>query len=425
MKGNSTSALALINGRITADNGTATAVFMQDGTIKAVGADREILALCKADTTVLDMRKKRILPGITDVNTHLLAAGREIYSKNNKLHFPYRPEEIKEWFHTVKRELLLYGITSVYTEDSDVFEHPADAAAFYRAIDREEGIPFRVTYMVRVKNVTQLREYIKSGILKITSESFRVGAFVVKADGDIASRSAAIKTEYSDSTGVKGEMLLTPDELVEIINEAEKANCRIIFEAQGDLAAEKIAQAVSFLRERGAIHATHRIRNLKLAPASVCDLLRRNEIAVELTPQGLISDGALTIKKLGAERSRDSNAWKTMLQSGVIMGAGSDSPVNSLSPFLGMRYMTLRQDENNQPRFGWMPAERLSREEAYRICSAGNAALCGEKTSGRIEPGCRGDLVVFMEDVYDSEDEAFLKNRSGLTIVNGKIKYIK
>ena len=425
MKENSTSALALINGRISADNGTATAVYMKDGIIRAVGADRDILALCKADTTVLDMRKKRILPGITDVNTHLLAAGREIYSRTNKLHFPYRPEEIKEWFNTVKKELLLYGITSVYTEDSDVFEHPADAAAFYRTIDKEEGLPFRVTYMVRVKNVTQLREYIKSGILKISSENFRTGAFIIRADGDLASRSAALKKDYSDSAGVKGEMLLTPEELVAIINEAEKANCRIIFEAQGDLAAEKIAQAVSFLRERGSMHTTHRIRNLKLAPAHICEQLRRNGIAVELTPQTLISDGALTIKKLGAERSRESNAWRTMLLSGVVMGAGSDSPVNKLSPFTGMRYITLRQDENNQPHFGWMPAERLTREEAYRIYTAGNAMLCGEKNTGRIEPGCRGDIAVFMEDVFDTEDEEFINNRSGLTIVNGKIKYIK
>ncbi|MEG1799650.1 MAG: amidohydrolase family protein, partial [Synergistaceae bacterium] len=76
--------IALINGDIypMAAPGRADALFARGGIIKAMGTDKEILSMCDAKTTVLDMKGRALLPGFTDTHNHLLATGRSIETLN-------------------------------------------------------------------------------------------------------------------------------------------------------------------------------------------------------------------------------------------------------------------------------------------------------------------------------------------------------
>ena len=72
--------IALINAVIypMAHPGRAQALYASGGVIKAIGDDKDILALCDARTVVLDMKGKFVIPGITDTHNHLLATGRSL-----------------------------------------------------------------------------------------------------------------------------------------------------------------------------------------------------------------------------------------------------------------------------------------------------------------------------------------------------------
>ena len=59
-------------------------------------------------------------------------------------------------------------------------------------------------------------------------------------------------------------------------------------------------------------------------------------VIASMQPYHAIDDGRWAEKKLGAQRSRSSYAWRSMLDAGAQLAFGSDWPVAPLSPMLGI-----------------------------------------------------------------------------------------
>ncbi|MEA2681131.1 MAG: hypothetical protein QOK03_2853 [Candidatus Binataceae bacterium] len=87
-KNDSRADLVLRNGRIyTLDPAApwAEALVIRDGKLAFVGADSEVKSFIGSDTRVIDLKRKMVMPGINDVHTHPLLAGRaDLY----ECHFP-------------------------------------------------------------------------------------------------------------------------------------------------------------------------------------------------------------------------------------------------------------------------------------------------------------------------------------------------
>jgi predicted amidohydrolase YtcJ len=70
--------LILHNGKITTQNPatpTATSIALQDGRVLKTGTDADILALKTASTTVIDLKGKRVIPGLVDSHLHVIRGG--------------------------------------------------------------------------------------------------------------------------------------------------------------------------------------------------------------------------------------------------------------------------------------------------------------------------------------------------------------
>ena len=66
------SKIALKNGKIYLEKGVfAQALYAEDGIIRAVGNNEDILPLC-TDTPVIDCGGKTVVPGFNDSHLHLL-----------------------------------------------------------------------------------------------------------------------------------------------------------------------------------------------------------------------------------------------------------------------------------------------------------------------------------------------------------------
>lgn len=75
---NTTADLILHHGLITTldrSNPAASAVAVKDGRFLAVGHDAEIMALKGPETKVIDLKGKRVLPGLIDNHTHVIRGG--------------------------------------------------------------------------------------------------------------------------------------------------------------------------------------------------------------------------------------------------------------------------------------------------------------------------------------------------------------
>src|SRR5882672_7659114 len=78
MDKSTTADLILHHGLITTldrSNPTASAVAIKDGKVLAVGHDQDIMELAGANTRIVDLKGKRLLPGLIDNHTHVVRGG--------------------------------------------------------------------------------------------------------------------------------------------------------------------------------------------------------------------------------------------------------------------------------------------------------------------------------------------------------------
>lgn len=114
---------------------------------------------------------------------------------------------------------------------------------------------------------------------------------------------------------------------------------------------------------------------------------------------------------------------RTMLESGIKVGAGSDSAqISTLNPWLIIYYMVTGRNAAGQL---INDGQQISRMDALRLYTRENGWFFREEsTIGTIEPGRLGDVVVLSDDYTDAArvpDEAIKRIRSVLTVVDGRV----
>ena len=116
---------------------------------------------------------------------------------------------------------------------------------------------------------------------------------------------------------------------------------------------------------------------------------------------------------------------RTILESGIHAGAGSDSSqISTLDPWLLIYYMVTGKNAagtliNDQ--------QQITRQQALHLYTADNGWFFREEDKvGSIEPGKLGDLVALSDDFFDPAkvpDEAIKRIQSVLTVVDGQVVY--
>ena len=83
-----------------------------------------------------------------------------------------------------------------------------------------------------------------------------------------------------------------------------------------------------------------------------------------------------------------------------------------------------RQDLDGKPAGGWLPDQRLTREEALRGFTRDAAwSLFLDDEVGTLEVGKRADLVVFAHDPMTVPAAEIPRARVDLTVVDGRVVY--
>tara|TARA_R100000049_G_C1930550_1_gene74547 strand:- start:844 stop:1254 length:411 start_codon:yes stop_codon:yes gene_type:complete len=124
--------------------------------------------------------------------------------------------------------------------------------------------------------------------------------------------------------------------------------------------------------------------------------------------------------RLGPDRLAGAYAWASLAKSGARLALGSDAPVESANPFVGMAVAMTRMDADGLPLGGWMPHERLSRMDAWRGFTS-DAAYAGfaEGRFGRLVKGERADFVVVDRDISRASPESIRQTQVLETWVGG------
>ena len=140
-----------------------------------------------------------------------------------------------------------------------------------------------------------------------------------------------------------------------------------------------------------------------------------------MQPTHQTSDRLMAEKRLGPNRLKCAYAWQSMLRTGARLAFGTDFPVESPNPFPGLSAAVSRQDINGQPPGGWLPAERLTFEQALRAYTRG-AAYAGfaEDTIGALEPGKWADFIIVDRDPTKVDAQQLARTQVLETWIAGK-----
>jgi predicted amidohydrolase YtcJ len=117
--------------------------------------------------------------------------------------------------------------------------------------------------------------------------------------------------------------------------------------------------------------------------------------------------------------------YRTLLESGIHVGAGSDAgDISILDPWYEIYYMVTGKDCTGAL---INPGEQVTREQALRMYTADNGWFFPEGNElGSIESGKLGDLVVLNNNYFDPQtvsDEGIKQIKSVLTVVGGRVVY--
>jgi predicted amidohydrolase YtcJ len=158
-----------------------------------------------------------------------------------------------------------------------------------------------------------------------------------------------------------------------------------------------------------------------LMPDDIERLAKLGVIA-SMQPTHATSDMPWAEARVGPERIKGAYAWRSVLDAGGLIVAGSDFPVEEVSPMFGLYAAVTRQDLKGEPAGGWYPAQRMTLDEAiFAFTAAPAVASFVEEHRGRLVPGFVADVTVF--DRALAPDRTLLDAKPMMTIVGGEIVF--
>jgi len=219
-------------------------------------------------------------------------------------------------------------------------------------------------------------------------------------DGALGSRGAALLEDYSDDPGNQGLLFLEADAMQEQVDKVLACGFQVGIHAIGDRANRVVIDALEASMAANPDNpGRHRVEHAQILHPDDLARFAPLDIIAAMQPTHATSDMYWAEDRLGPVRILGGYAWQSLLDSGARLAFGSDFPVESVDPRLGLHAAVTRQDLEGWPEGGWFPDERVARETALQGFTI-DAAYAGfmEHLVGSLEPGKRADFVVLDRD---------------------------
>lgn len=245
------------------------------------------------------------------------------------------------------------------------------------------------------------------------------------SDGALGSRGAALLESYSDDPTNSGLLVSPPEHIQAVAEMGLQRGFQVNSHAIGDRGNRIVLDAYQAALDKYPM-ADHRFRVEHAQILHYSDIPRFAELGVIPSMQAShqTSDMYWAGKRLGPERLLGAYAWRSLLNTGVIIPNGSDFPVEFVNPLLSFHAAIARQDGNDYPVGGWFPDQRMTRDEALKGMTLWPAySAFQEDELGSLTVGKYADFVVLDQDIMRVAPELVLDTQVLSTWVGGKAVY--
>jgi len=373
-----------------------------------ISINSKVLKIARITKETLNPEGGQIDKGVDDEPTGVLRDCKHLIEQ----HIPPVTEKTAvEGLKMASEYALSLGCTSIHDAGLD-----ADAVRAYQSALDTGALKVRAYLMLR--EGTQELSYklgLRSGF---GSDMIKIGCSKLLMDGSLGARTAALFEPYTDEPSTKGLLLMPLEKLSEKAKAAHLNGSQIAIHAIGDLAIENVINTYQdILKARPRKDHRHRIEHCEILTAGQIERIRELGIIPAMQPNFVgewAGPGSMYEQRLGPERNRLNNPYRTLLDEGIMVCFGSD----------GMPF---------NPTYGLWSAvnhgikeSRVSLIEAVKCYTLNGAyASFEEDLKGSIEPGKLADIAVIDCDLTKTPPDEIRDAQVYMTLVNGKILYHK
>lgn len=329
-------------------------------------------------------------------------------------------DEIRSALIAAAHDVNRWGLVSI----QDMGE-PASNIEQIEALARDGKLPVR-TYVMVADDSADLAHYFARG-----PQSALYGGHVwirgikLYADGALGSRGAALLAPYADDPGNRGLLVSSEQHLEQRTEDALRHGFQVSTHAIGDRGNRNALDAYeAALTAVPTSDARLRVEHAQvLSPADIPRFAKLGVIP-SMQASHQTSDMRWAEDRLGPERVKGAYAWRSLLETGVIVPNGTDFPVEQVNPFITFQSAVTRQDSTGYPAGGWYPDQRMTRDEALKSMTIWPAhAAFQDSVMGSITTGKYADFTVLSQDIMTVPAEQIIRTDVVATYLGGHPVY--
>lgn len=178
-------------------------------------------------------------------------------------------------------------------------------------------------------------------------------------DGSLGGHTAAMYEPYTDRPETRGTERYRHDHMVEMGRTSLELGGAVAIHAIGDRANDLALDVHDDLIETGGDPARLRVEHASVLGAETIERMARMGVTASVQPAFLASEEGWIRKRLGDDRLMRAYPFRSLLEAGVPLLGGSDSPVEHPDPEVGINAAVDRHGIN--------PEEALSRTQAEAL----------------------------------------------------------
>ena len=316
--------------------------------------------------------------------------------------------------------LARHGITSVHNMDGNPTQ-----LALYTSLEESGELSVRMSLPSGItpasspsliEEVAQMHKKYRSDILRLEAVKFFM-------DGVIESGTAFLLEDYADTPGQHGHPYFSLEQFVELGSLCDRLGLQIRVHAIGDGAIRHTLDGYEAIQKmNGHRDSRHRIEHIELLHPA--DTPRFQQLGVIASMQPLHLAGSnfendVWLNRTGDHRWEYGFPWRSLREAGAHLVFGSDWPVVSPNPMLG-----LDRAVNRKP---WLPcltpqSQTLAETLASYTRQAAYAEF-QEHRKGQLQPGFLADMVLLSADLESIPTNEISGVVPIMTICDGCITY--
>lgn len=261
----------------------------------------------------------------------------------------------------------------------------------------------------------------------------RATSVKIMADGVCETHTAAMLDPYLDAQGHptdnRGLSFVAAEDLGAYVAALDAEDFQVHVHALGDRAVRDSLDAVEHARTvNGPRGNRHHFAHLQVIDPADVARFAALDVTANAQPLWACLDEAveeLTLPFVSETARRQQYVFGSLLRAGARLACGSDWPVSSADPLLGMHVAVNRRSPDQAPDAEpLLPHEALTVEQALAGYTTGAAYLNGlEDVTGRLRVGLAADLVAVDADVLAGDPALLGQARVTRTWADGRLVF--